>query len=109
MIEIVEYLAPDGKSPFGKWYSKLNNPAAATVTIALVRIGQGLLSNVKSVGGGVQEHRIDRGPGYRIYFGREGDSFVILLAGGTKKRQARDINNAKGYWRDYRKRRKEER
>ncbi len=108
MIEIVEYLDPDGKSPFGKWFGKLNNPAAARVTITLARVEQGLLTNVKSVGGGVQELRIDTGPGYRVYFGRDGDTLVILLAGGTKKRQARDIENAKGHWKDYRKRKKEE-
>ncbi len=108
MIEVVGYLDADGKSPFGRWFGKLNNPAAAKITFALARIGQGFLTNVKSVGGGVHELRIDSGPGYRIYFGREGNTLVILLAGGTKKRQARDIENAKGYWQDYRKRKKEE-
>ena len=49
------------------------------------------------------EHRIDFGPGYRVYFGRDGDALVILLTGGTKKRQQRDIDAAHEYWRDYKK------
>jgi len=64
---------------------------------------QGNFSNVKSVGEGVLEYRIDFGPGYRVYFGRDGDTIVILLTGGTKKRQQRDIEAAHGYWQDYKK------
>ena len=56
---------------------------------------------LKSVGEGVLEYKIDFGPGYRVYFGRDGDTIVILLTGGTKKRQQRDIDAAKAYWRDY--------
>jgi len=63
-----------------------------------------ILSNVKAVGAGVFEYKIDFGPGYRLYFGRDGDRLVILLAGGTKKRQQQDIENAKANWKDYRKR-----
>ena len=74
----------------------------------LDRMGRGLLSNVKGVGAGVLEHRIDSGPGYRIYFGRDGETLVVLLGGGTKRRQQRDIDTAKRHWRDYRRRRKEE-
>jgi DNA-binding phage protein len=62
---------------------------------------QGNLSNVKSVGEGVLEYRIDFGPGYRIYFGRDGETIVILLIGGTKKRQQHDIDAARAYWQDY--------
>jgi putative addiction module killer protein len=58
-------------------------------------------SNVKSVGEGVLELRIDFGPGYRVYFGRDGEALVILLTGGTKKRQQRDIDRAHAYWQDY--------
>ena len=62
---------------------------------------QGNLSNVKGVGEGVLECRIDFGPGYRIYFGRDGETIIVLLTGGTKKRQQRDIDAAHAYWRDY--------
>ena len=64
---------------------------------------QGNFSNVKSVGEGVLKYKIDFGPGYRVYFGRDGDTIVILLTGGTKKRQQRDIEAAHGYWQDYKK------
>ena len=79
--------------------------AAAKVTVALARVEQGNLSNVKGVGEGVLECRIDWGPGYRVYFGRDGDILVILLTGGTKKRQQRDIETAKKLWGDYKARR----
>ena len=85
MIDVREYLAADGSSPYAKWFNALNAPAAAKVAIAITRMAQGNLSNAKSVGGGIQEYRIDFGPGYRIYFGRDGDRLVILLGGGTKK------------------------
>jgi putative addiction module killer protein len=67
---------------------------------------QGNLSNVKSVGEGVLEYRIDFGPGYRVYFGRDGETLVILLTGGTKKRQQRDIEMAIAYWQDYKRRKR---
>jgi putative addiction module killer protein len=69
------------------------------------RLEQGNLSNVKPVGEGVLEHRIDWGPGYRVYLGRDGAVLVILLTGGSKKRQQRDIDTAKALWADYKRRR----
>ena len=69
----------------------------------------GNLSNVRSVGSGVSEYRIDFGPGYRIYFGRDGDTLIILLAGGTKQRQQRDVEAAKALWQEYRQRKRRER
>jgi len=69
---------------------------------------QGNFSNVKGVGAGVYEYRIDFGPGYRIYFGKDGDQLVILLAGGTKKRQDADIAAAKEFWQDYKRRKRQE-
>ena len=74
--------------------------------MALVRLGQGNTSNAKTVGEGVLEYRIDWGPGYRVYFGRDGHTLVILLTGGTKQRQQRDITRAKEFWADYKRRRK---
>ena len=68
----------------------------------------GNFSNVKAVGQGVSEYKLDFGPGYRIYFGKDGDKLVILLAGGTKKRQSRDIGAAQKYWKDYKRRKRKE-
>lgn len=78
------------------------------MTTALRRLELGNFSNVKGVGGGVFEYRIDFGPGYRVYFGKDGDAVVILLGGGTKKRQDRDIATVHDRWADYRKRKTEE-
>jgi putative addiction module killer protein len=105
VIELRYYLAGDGKSPFEEWFSGLNAAAAAKVSVALARLEQGNLSNAKGVGEGVLEYRIDWGPGYRVYFGRDGDVLVILLTGGTKQRQQRDIAEAKDQWADYKRRR----
>lgn len=105
MSDLRYYLTENGKSPFEEWFANLEFQAAAKVTTSLVRLEQGNVSNVKSVGAGVSELRIDWGPGYRIYFGRDGDALVILLNGGTKKRQDDDITSAKMFWQDYKKRR----
>ena len=100
-----EYVDENGASPYAKWFDRLNAPAAAKVAIAVTRMAQGNLSNFKGVGAGVHEYRIDFGPGY----GKDGDRLVILLGGGTKKRQQADIGKAQIYWRAYRKRRRQER
>ncbi len=71
------------------------------MTTALVRIENGNLSNIKNLGGGVSERRINVGPGYRVYFGKDGNALIILLGGGTKKRQKSDIETARSIWRDY--------
>jgi len=105
VVELRYYLSSDGKSPFEHWFSELDAAAAAKVSVALVRLEQGNLSNVKGVGEGVLEYRIDWGPGYRVYFGRDGETLVILLTGGTKKRQQRDIHTAQTLWSDYKRRR----
>lgn len=105
-MDVLEYLTPKGDSPFADWFENLDAQAAAKVTIALFRIGQGNLSNVKGVGSGVFEHRINFGPGYRLYFGKDGEMIVILLAGGTKQRQQRDIEDARARWQDYKDRKK---
>ena len=101
MIEIRYYVGSGNTEPFANWFAELDPTSSAKVTRAIARMQQGNFSNVKSVGGGVLEYKIDFGPGYRIYFGRDGDKIVILLTGGTKKRQQRDIDAAQSYWRDY--------
>jgi len=105
-MRITEYLDASRKSPFAGWFDDLDAQAAVKITVALTRMSQGNLSNVKGVGGGVAEYRVDYGPGYRIYFGREGDEVVILLAGGTKRRQQEDIRSAIERWQDYKRRKK---
>jgi len=69
--------------------------------VALSRLADGNTSNVAPIGSGAAELKIDRGPGYRIYFGRDGRTLVVLLGGGTKRRQQRDIAAALAAWRDY--------
>lgn len=108
MVEVTEYIDAQGRRPFGLWFDRLDSRAAIKVTTALDRMGRGNLSHAKGVGAGVLEYRIDSGPGYRIYFGREGETLVVLLGGGTKRRQQGDIETAKRLWQDYRRRRKEE-
>lgn len=103
-MRILEYLTEEGESPFGAWFDRLDAQAAAKVTTALARLRCGNTSNVKSVGEGIQEYKIDWGPGYRVYFGYDGRTLVILVGGGTKKRQSRDIESAKMRWEDYKKR-----
>lgn len=93
-------------SPFGKWFAQIDSQAAAKVSTALYRLEQGHSSNIKSVGGGVSEYKIDFGPGYRIYFGQEGDQIVILLAGGSKKSQKNDIKIAHERWAKFKLRKK---
>ncbi len=109
MLQVVEYLSSAGGSPFRGWFDELDAQAAAKVRVSLQRIEQGNRSNTKGVGAGVLEYRIDFGPGYRIYFGRDGEHLVILLAGGTKKRQQNDIETAQSRWADYKRRKKEAR
>jgi putative addiction module killer protein len=108
VLDVREYVEADGRSPFTKWLRALNVQAAAKMATAIERIADGNLSNVKGVGGGVLAYRVDFGPGYRIYFGRDGGQLVILLAGGTKKRQQLDVQQAQVNWEDYRKRKTQE-
>ena len=107
-MKLVEYLDYMGRSPFEIWFKRINAQSAAKVTTALVRLEGGNTSNVKSLGSGVHELKIDFGPGYRVYFGYDGPKVVILLAGGTKKRQDKDIDTAKKRWADYKARKKKE-
>jgi putative addiction module killer protein len=108
MLTVLEFLERDGASPFGNWFAALDAIAAAKITTAVRRLELGNFSNVKGVGAGVFEYRLDFGPGYRVYFGKDGDALVILLGGGTKKRQDRDIATAHRRWKDYKKRKSQE-
>jgi putative addiction module killer protein len=105
MIDVREYNDRDGRSPYAAWFDQLNPQAAVKVAVAVTRLALGNFSNVKGVGSGVLECRIAFGPGYRVYFGKDGEQLVILLGGGSKKRQQRDIRAAHASWQDYKRRR----
>lgn len=108
MIEIREYIDHRGRSPFADWFNRLDGRVAARVRLVVERIGAGYLSGIEALGGGVLEHRMHTGPGYRIYFGRDGETVIILLGGGTKRRQSAVIAAARHRWADYLQRRREE-
>jgi putative addiction module killer protein len=103
--EIEVYQTEDGKKPFLKWLDSLKDVRArAKIRVGIDRISLGNLGNCKAIGSGVSELKIDFGPGYRVYFGQIANRLVILLCGGVKSTQAKDIQKAKSYWEDYRKR-----
>lgn len=106
MITLRVYETADGKCPFNDWFDRLDSAAAVKVTTALARMEHGNFGDVKSVGQGVSERRIFFGAGYRIYFGLDGGELVILLCGGSKKRQSKDIEAAKALWDEYKQRKK---
>lgn len=106
-VQVVEYKRKNGDNPFADWFDGLNHQAALKVDDAIVRMKEGNFSNVKSVGQGVSERKINFGPGYRIYFGRDGGKLIILLGGGTKKSQKRDVETARKLWLEYKSRAKE--
>ena|ERR1039457_6188298 len=108
MLDLRGYVDENGNERFANWLEGLDASAAAKVTIALTRMEQGNLSNAKGVGAGVYEYRIDFGPGYRIYFGKDGERLVILIGGGTKKRQRKDIAAAQECWAAYKRRKTQE-
>ena len=108
MVELRGYIDEKGNKPFAQWLEGLDAVAAAKVTLALARMELGNFSKVKGVGSGVLECKIHFGPGYRIYFGKDGDHLVILIGGGTKKRQQQDIAAAQECWAAYKRRKKQE-
>jgi putative addiction module killer protein len=82
-------------------------PPRARITAALDRLRYGNFSAAKGVGAGMFELRMDFGPGYRVYFGKDGEQLVILLGGGTRKRQQSDIETAQQLWQDYKRTKKD--
>lgn len=94
-IRVLEYLDLQSRSPFAAWFEGLNAVASARVTASLYQLAADNWSNVKGVGAGVFERKIDTGTEYRIYFGKDGDRLVILLGGSTKQRQQQAIETAK--------------
>jgi putative addiction module killer protein len=108
MIELREYVDAQGHIPYRDWVAKLDASPRARVIGAVLRMEQGNFSQAKSVGYGMSELRLEFGPGYRVYFGKDGDRLVILLGGGTKRRQRSDIEIAHTLWAEYKRRKREE-
>lgn len=100
-FEIRHYQTASGKRPFQRWMDSLDVQTQLIVDVRLARVRRGLFGDAKSLGGGIFELKIDIGPGYRIYYGRDGKTIVILLQAGDKKGQSSDIKTAKAHWDDY--------
>jgi putative addiction module killer protein len=101
-VKVRQYQTAEGKAPMAEWLEGLRDGATrARITARLDRIKAGLLGDWKSLSGGVCELRIDHGPGYRVYYGQEGNTLILLLCGGDKSTQAKDIERAHAYWKDY--------
>ena len=101
MIRVVHYITEDGTDCFDKWFRSQSSQVRSRIQTRIDRVELGNFGDYKSVGKGVFELRIDFGSGYRLYFGRDGEDLVILLGGGTKKRQSRDIAQAHTHWKAY--------
>ena len=105
MIEVFRYQYESGKEPFTDWLRSLRDKQVqARMRVRLRRLEAGNFGDCHGVGEGVQEMREHHGAGYRVYFGRHGQTIVILLCGGTKKSQPADIKAAKEYWEDWKRR-----
>ena len=104
-LTVRQYVTADGKRPFLEWVRSLTKAVGARIQLRVQRFELGNLGDHKNVGEGVWEARVMLrvmlGPGYRIYFGKDGDSVVVLVADGDKGSQAKDIARARGFWRDY--------
>jgi putative addiction module killer protein len=101
-IELEEYQTPDGAAPFSDWLDGLRDGMARVrIVKRLTRLRAGLMGDWKAAGGGVIELREDFGPGYRVYCARHGTTLIVLLAGGDKRTQQKDIERAQGYWQDW--------
>jgi len=107
VIELRQYVDRSGRNEFERWFDRLDETAQARIAVALDRLERGNFSNAKAVGSGVSELRLDFGPGYRVYFALDSSTLVILLGGGTKKRQDSDIRAAQNLWQEYKTRKRE--
>jgi putative addiction module killer protein len=105
MLGIQIYLDKRGREPYTEWLKKLKDrQAVARIVLRVSRMAGGNFGDVKPVGQGVWEARIDHGPGYRVYFSQSGNRVVLLLLGGNKKTQQTDITKAQAFWVDWQKR-----
>mgnify|MGYP002358844167 CR=1 FL=1 len=93
---------PNGKAPYEHWFRTLRNRQVRAIILQRIdRVRRGNLGDCKNLGGGIYELRLHIGPGYRVYFGLHGQMIVLLLCGGDKGTQDRDIEAARDYWREY--------
>jgi putative addiction module killer protein len=105
MFEVLHYTTANGQDLFALWLNDLRDRRASSKVLARIdRLALGNFGDYRVLDGGVYELRIDWGPGYRVYFARVGKSVLILLCGGDKTTQQKDIENAKTYLQDYKKR-----
>lgn len=98
MFEVLEYITTDGEAPLSQWLQTLDRPVRARIRTRIDRVARGNLGDSKALGAGLYELRLDFGPGYRIYYGRQGQTVVVLLCGGDKASQQSDIAKARKYW-----------
>lgn len=108
MVEVREYVDARGRVPYRDWIVRLDTVTRVRVITAALRMESGNFSGAMGVGSGVYELRLDFGPGYRVYFGKDGEEIVILLGGGSKRRQQADIAAAHELWTEYKRRKKAE-
>ena len=105
--EIDYFVTKDGRKPFKEWLAHLRDvQGRAKIRIRLDRVRLGNFGDSRTIGEGVHELRVDYGPGYRIYFGQEGARLILLMLGGDKSSQKKDIVRAKELWRDHKGRKK---
>lgn len=105
MVQVYRYKTEAGVEPVTEWLLSLkDNLVQAKMRLRINRVAEGNFGDCSSVGDGVSELREHIGAGFRMYFGQHGKTIVILLCGGTKRTQASDINTAKRYWTDWKKR-----
>ena len=103
---LIDYETLSGKCPIREWIDELEAPITARIEARIKRIALGNYGDVKPVGDGVSELRIMFGSGYRVYFAQRGNEIIVLLCGGDKSSQTGDIENAKTYWKDFKRRNK---
>ena len=103
MYKVRELLDGAGQNLFREWLTGLDTVARARIQARVLRFETGNLGDAKQLGDGIWEARLDFGPGYRIYFGREGREVILLVLGGSKSSQTKDIAQAKKYWAAYKK------
>jgi putative addiction module killer protein len=108
MIEVRDYIDSKGRVPYRDWLVTLDAATRVRVVTSTLRMERGNFSAAKGVGSGVYELRLDHGPGYRVYFGKDGERLVILLGGGSKKKQQSDIAAAQALWAEYKRLKREE-